>query len=163
MYTRVHNILYDEHFLLRAILDVYWCASKTQHVQVCSTQASRSCAMTADFVFMNRSQVDNGMSLPIILHKVPQLATLGTGNKPVSVLPVLASCYVTVGLKNLRLLLYPFIIALGCVSDDIRSEPGSWYLLTMLPYYLDGPAEHCARWKQLSLHGPVQKLQLCGA
>ncbi len=32
MYTRVHNILYDEHFLLRAILDVYWCARKTQHV-----------------------------------------------------------------------------------------------------------------------------------
>ncbi len=32
MYTRVHNILYDEHFLHCAILDVYWCARKTQHV-----------------------------------------------------------------------------------------------------------------------------------
>ena len=32
MYTRVHNILYDEHFWLRAILDVYWCARKTKHV-----------------------------------------------------------------------------------------------------------------------------------
>jgi hypothetical protein len=32
MYTRVHNILYDEHFLFRAVLDVYWCARKTKHV-----------------------------------------------------------------------------------------------------------------------------------
>ncbi len=32
-WCRVHIIHYDEHFLLYAILDVYWCARKTQHVR----------------------------------------------------------------------------------------------------------------------------------
>ena len=34
MYTRVHNILYDEYSWLRAILGVYQCALKTQHVML---------------------------------------------------------------------------------------------------------------------------------
>ena len=74
-------------------------------------------------------------------HSIAQ--TLGTGNRPVSVLPVLASCDVTVGRKKLPL--YPFIFALGCVSVDICSEPGSWYLLAMLSHYLNGPAELAER------------------
>ena len=74
-------------------------------------------------------------------HSVAQ--TLGNGNDPVSVLPVLASCDVTVGRKSLPL--YPYIIAAGCVADDIRSEPGSWFLLAMLPHYLNAPAELAGR------------------
>jgi hypothetical protein len=71
--------------------------------------------MTADFVFMDRSKVDG--QLYDFAHSVAQ--TLETGHGPVSVLPVLASCEVTVGSKNLSL--YPYILAIGCVSDDVRS------------------------------------------
>ena len=41
--------------------------------------------------------------------------------------------------------MYPYIVASGCVSDDVRSEPGSWFLLGMLPHYKNAPAELAGR------------------
>jgi hypothetical protein len=69
--------------------------------------------------------------------------TKGTGREQVSVYPVLGSCDVTYGRKNMPM--YPYIVTAGCVSDDVRSEPGSWFLLAMLPHYRNSPAELAGR------------------
>jgi hypothetical protein len=53
-------------------------------------------------------------------HSLAQLK--GTGQGPVSVFPLLGSCDVTYGRKNPPM--YPYIVAAGCVLDDIRSQPG---------------------------------------
>jgi hypothetical protein len=64
-------------------------------------------------------------------------------NEPVSVYPCIFSSDVTVGRKNVDL--YPVISVPGCVEDDKRSEPGSWYLIAMFPHYRNQPAENAGR------------------
>ncbi len=64
-------------------------------------------------------------------------------NEYVSVYPLIFSSDVTYGRKNLPL--YPFIVVPGCATDDVRSEPGSWYLIALFPHFFIGPAENAGR------------------
>ena len=95
-------------------------------------------------------------------HNLAQTKSTG---QPVSVFPLIASCDVTYGRKNLPM--YPEIIAAGCVSDDVRSEPGSWFLIAMLPHYKNSPAElagrvdegpHGIRRRRVEVHHMAQSL-----
>jgi hypothetical protein len=70
-------------------------------------------------------------------------------NEQVAVYPLIFSSDVTLGRKNLPL--YPYIVAPGCIADDVRSEPGSWYLVAMFPHYNNDPAEKAGR----VLNGPL--------
>ncbi len=89
--------------------------SDRMYLQVFSTLHSKSFATTRGFASTGLSKVANGRN---------SLAqTKGAGNVSVSVYPSIGSCDVTYGRKNLPM--YPYIVAAGCVSDDVRSEPGS--------------------------------------
>ena len=61
----------------------------------------------------------------------------------VSVYSLIFSMDGTYGRKSVPL--YPLVTVPGCVSDDKRSEPGSWYVIAMFPHYSNEPAENAGR------------------
>jgi hypothetical protein len=68
--------------------------------------------------------------------------TLG-GGQPVSVVPFFMGSDATVARKNMSM--YPFFTCPGCLNDDVRSEPGAWVLVAVLPHYNIKAAKRAGR------------------
>ena len=71
--------------------------------------------------------------------------TLG-GGQPVSVVPYFMGSDATVARKNMSM--YPFFACPGCLGDDVRSEPGAWVLVAVLPHYSIKAAKRAGRAEQ---------------
>ena len=71
--------------------------------------------------------------------------TLG-GGQPVSVVPFFMGSDATVARKNMSM--YPFFACPGCLDDDVRSEPGAWSLVAVIPQYNIKAARRAGRAEQ---------------
>jgi hypothetical protein len=71
--------------------------------------------------------------------------TLG-GGQPVSVVPFFMGSDATVARKNMSM--YPFFACPGCLDDDVRSEPGAWSLVAVIPHYNIKAARRAGRAEQ---------------
>jgi len=71
--------------------------------------------------------------------------TLG-GGQPVSVVPFFMGSDATVARKNMSM--YPFFACPGCLDDDVRSEPGAWSLVAVIPQYNIKAARQSGRAEQ---------------
>lgn len=71
--------------------------------------------------------------------------TLG-GGQPVSVVPYFMGSDCTVARKNMSI--YPYFACPGCLDDDVRSEPGAWSLVAVIPHYNIKAARRAGRAEQ---------------